>query len=41
MEVPGLSVVSSRTEGCLWEGEFFFIADSAIFKNFKESGVGV
>lgn len=41
MEVPSLSVFSFKTKGCLWEGEFLFIADSATFKHYNESGVDV
>lgn len=40
MEVPGLSVCSFKSERCLW-GELFFIAVTATFKHFNESGVDV
>lgn len=40
LEVPGLSIFSSKTKGFLQKGEFF-IADSATFKYFSEGGVGV
>lgn len=41
MEVPGLSVFSSKTEECLWRESFLVIAGSAIFKNYKWRVVGV